>query len=65
MNRRFAIEKWHREVGARRDETEWFYKQAEANECARIVLCQHVGDLLSKIERLEAKIEKLEQRKKS
>lgn len=37
-----ALEKWRQDVGSRRDETQWFYEQAKANECARIILAEEL-----------------------
>ena len=57
-NKRAAtLNRWRRLVGARRDESLWFYEQAEANECARIILIEYVEELKAKVEELETELE--------
>ncbi len=61
MTKREALEKWRRDVGAHRDESQWFYEQAEANECARIILAEQVVELQANIKCLENTLSSLEE----
>lgn len=49
------LERWRKEVGERREESQWFYEQAEANEAARIILAEYVEELKAEIEKLRRK----------
>lgn len=53
--RALAMKRWEQLVGRRKNETQWFYEQAKANECSRIILSECIAELEAEIRALKSK----------